>query len=83
MTSRAQVAAHHPVSFFILTPTAYFMKGMTLEAADHPEKAIVEFRALIKKYPTSDEAKSAREQLKALGVSVAAPTAAPVRMRPQ
>jgi len=57
------------------TPSAYFLKGMALKDSTHKDKAIVVFRTLIRTFPTSDEAKQAREQLKILGVSAAAPPA--------
>ena len=63
------------------TQDAWLMKAAALERGGHRDDAIKEFRALIKKYPTSDQAKSARDHLKALGVSAAAPVA-PVRKRP-
>jgi TolA-binding protein len=55
-----------------LTPDAYFMKGMALKSGGHRDAGAVEFRALIKKYPTSDRATQAKEQLRAMGLSVAA-----------
>ena len=66
------------------TPAAYFLKGMALKDSSHRDKAIPVFRTLIKTFPTSDEAKQAREQLKILGVSAAVTAPAPVaRKRPQ
>lgn len=54
-----------------LTPDAYFMKGMALKGSGHRDAGAIEFRALIKKYPTSDRAVQAKEQLRAMGLSVA------------
>ncbi len=67
----------------ITTPNAYFMKGMALKAGDHRDKAAIEFRALIKKFPLSEEAKAAKQQLSALGLSPATPAPAPARKRAQ
>jgi TolA-binding protein len=60
-----------------VTPDAWFMKGMALKQGAHSADAAREFRDLIKKYPTSDQAKQARDQLKAMGLPVTpAPAAA-------
>jgi len=53
------------------TPDAYFAKGMSLKAAGHRADAIATLRALIAKYPREDQAAQAKEQLRAMGVSVA------------
>jgi TolA-binding protein len=58
------------------TPDAYFMKGKALSKAGHRDEAATVWRALRKKYPRSDQADQAAEQLRALGLSPAAPTAA-------
>ena len=58
------------------TPDAYFMKGKALKAAGHRDEAAMVWRALRKKYPRSDQADQAAEQLRAMGLSPAAPTAA-------
>ncbi len=47
-------------------PTAYLQKGITLEAMEKPEEAIKAFDVVARKYPHRDEAKSAKERLKAL-----------------
>lgn len=51
------------------TPAASFMKGMALRSAGMRDAAITVWRTLIRKYPKSDAATQAREQLRALGVS--------------
>jgi TolA-binding protein len=58
------------------TPDAYFMKGKALSKAGHRDEAATVWRALRKKYPRSDQADQAAEQLRAMGLSTAAPTAA-------
>lgn len=63
-----------------VTPDAWFMKGMALKQSGHRDDGAKEFRALIKKYPTSDQAKQAKDQLKAMGLS-SPPPPAPVRRR--
>ena len=59
-----------------LTPQAYFMKGMSLKNTNK-SGAIQAWRALIAKYPRSDSAAQAKEQLRAMGVSVTAGAAPP------
>lgn len=59
-----------------LTPQAYFMKGMSLKNTSKAG-AIQAWRALIAKYPHSDSAAQAKEQLRAMGVSVTAAAATP------
>jgi tol-pal system protein YbgF len=59
-----------------MTPDAYFMKGMSLKQSGHREAGATEFRNLIKNYPRSDRASQAAEQLRAMGLSATAPTAA-------
>jgi len=51
------------------TPDAFLMKGKTLMKLDKRNAAAVEFRALIKQYPSSDAAAKARAQLKQMGLS--------------
>ncbi len=63
-----------------VTPDAWFMKGMALEQSGHRDQGAKEFRALIKQYPTSDQAKQAKDQLKSMGLS-SPPPPAPVRRR--
>jgi TolA-binding protein len=58
------------------TPDAYFMKGKALKAAGHRDEAATVWRALRKKYPRSDMADQAAEQLRAMGLSPVAPAAA-------
>lgn len=58
------------------TPDAYFMKGKALKAAGHRDEAATVWRALRKKYPRSDQADQAAEQLRAMGLTPAAPAAA-------
>lgn len=58
-----------------LTPDAYFMKGMALKQSSHKSEAASTFRGLIEKYPRSGRAEQAKEQLRAMGVTVAAPPA--------
>ncbi len=65
-----------------VTPNAYFDKGMALKASGHKADAIATFRALIKNYPRKDQAAQAKEQLRAMGVTVtAAAPPAPVKRR--
>jgi tol-pal system protein YbgF len=58
------------------TPDAYFMKGKALSKAGHRDEAATVWRALRKKYPRSDQADQAAEQLRAMGLSTAPATAA-------
>jgi TolA-binding protein len=58
------------------TPDAYFMKGKALKSAGHRDEAVTVWRALRKKYPRSDQADAAAEQLRAMGLSTAPATAA-------
>lgn len=57
-----------------LTPQAWFMKGMSLKTTNKTS-AIATWRQLIAKYPHSDSAAQAKEQLRALGVPVTAAAA--------
>jgi len=63
-----------------LTPQAYFMKGMSLKNTNK-SGAIQAWRALIAKYPRSDSAAQAKEQLRAMGVSVTAGAPTPTASR--
>jgi TolA-binding protein len=56
-----------------IVPDAYFMKGMALKQSAHSAQAVTTFRALIAKYPHSDKADEAKDQLLALHASAAAP----------
>ena len=49
------------------TPEAIYMKGMTYLKQNDKPKAIVEFRAVSKRFPKSDAGKLATEQLAELG----------------
>jgi TolA-binding protein len=61
-----------------LTPDAYFMKGMSLKQSAHRDSAATTFRTLIAKFPRSEKAEQAKEQLRAMGFTV---TAAPPARR--
>jgi tol-pal system protein YbgF len=50
------------------TPDALLMKGRTLVKMGRPTQGAAEFRELIKRFPTSDQATAAKAQLKALGL---------------
>jgi len=50
------------------TPDALLMKGKTLVAMGRPTQGASEFRDLIKRFPTSDQATQAKAQLKSLGL---------------
>ena len=45
-----------------MAPDAYFMKGTALKSAGKTAAAKAIFQQLIKKYPTSDQAKDAQDQ---------------------
>jgi len=64
------------------TPDAYFMKGMALKSGGHHLEAGAEFKALIKKYPTADQVAQAKEQLRAMGMTVAPTAAKTTKKRP-
>lgn len=68
------VITHYPEDTQ-LTPQAYFMKGMALKNTNKTA-AIATWRQVIAKYPRSDAAAQAKEQLRASGVT-AAPTPPP------
>jgi tol-pal system protein YbgF len=57
-----------------ITPEAYFYKGMALKQGGHRDAAHAVWNTLIKKYPRSDAATMAAEQLRAMGLSAAKPT---------
>jgi tol-pal system protein YbgF len=63
------------------TPDAWFEKAMALKQAKRGNDAIKEFRALRAKYPHSDQAKAAADQLRAMGVSLGAPAPAPAHKK--
>lgn len=56
-----------------ITPDAYFMKGMALKSLGHRDAAAEQFRTVVKKFPKSDRTPQAEEQLRAMGLSAAAP----------
>lgn len=62
------------------TAQAWLMKASALERGGHKDDAIKEYRALIRKYPKGEQTTTARDRLKDLGVSGAAP-ASPARKR--
>jgi TolA-binding protein len=66
-----------------VTPDAWFMKGVALQKGNHRDDAAKEFRALIAKYPKSDQAKQASDQLRTMGLSVAKPPAPAPRKKIQ
>jgi TolA-binding protein len=69
-----------------VTPNAYYMKAGALKAAGHRTEAVAMYRAVIAKYPRKDVAQQAKEQLRAMGISLTgSPTAAaaPVKRRPR
>ncbi len=66
------VITHYPEDA-VLTPQAYFLKGMALKSTNKTA-AQVAWRAVIAKYPHSDSAAQAKEQLRASGASVTTPT---------
>lgn len=66
-----------------VTPNAYFDKGMALKATGRKTEAIATFRALIAKYPRKDQASQAKEQLRAMGVSLTAPAPTASKRRPR
>ncbi len=58
-----------------VTPDAYFLKGKALSDGGMRDAGAKEFRTLIKKYPRSNQAKAAAEQLRAMGLSTGTTTA--------
>jgi tol-pal system protein YbgF len=52
------------------TPDAHFMKGMSLRKMEKRDAAAREFREVYTKYPDSEVAAPAKEQLKLMGLSV-------------
>lgn len=67
------VITHYPVDA-VLTPQAYFMKGMALKNTNRTA-AIAAWRKVYTSFPTSDAAAQAKEQLHAIGAPLTAPTA--------
>ena len=63
------------------SPDATYMKGMALLKAGRRNEAGKEFLNVIQKYPKSEVAPKAREQRKALGLSVPSAQAAPRKKR--
>ena len=63
------------------SPDATYMKGMALLKAGQRNEAAKEFLNVIQKYPKSEVAPKAREQRKALGLSVPSAQAAPRKKR--
>jgi tol-pal system protein YbgF len=57
------------------TPDALYMKGMTLLRSGQRTAAGKEFQELVRRFPSSDVAGKAKDQLKALGLRAAAPPA--------
>src|SRR5579864_3204011 len=62
-----QVLERYPAN--VKTPDALLMKGKALVKLDRRNAGASEFRALIKRYPSSDAAVTARAQLKQMGLS--------------
>ena len=60
------------------TPNAYYMKAISLAKAGQRQAAIDCFKDLIAKYPHTDQATKARNQLKTLGVAAPIPKRRPV-----
>lgn len=58
------------------TVDAYFLKGMALKALKQPDAAAEQFRTVARKYPHSDRAAQAKEQLSAMGLSAGSTTTA-------
>lgn len=54
------------------TPSAYYMKGMTLKKQNKKAAAIASFQTVVKDFPRSDEAPQATQQLHSLGVTTPA-----------
>jgi len=63
-----------------LVPQAYFLKGMALKNTSKTDAAKT-WRALIAKFPKSDSAAQAKEQLRALGLSLTAPPVTTAKRR--
>jgi TolA-binding protein len=57
------------------TPDAYFMKGKALKLSGQRDAAAKVWKTLYAKYPHSDAAKNAAEQLRAMGLSPGPATA--------
>ena len=56
------------------TPEAYFMKGMAMKLGHHPDAAVTVWRTLVRKFPHSDAAKQASEQIRSMGLTPAPAT---------
>jgi len=65
----------------VLTPQAYFLKGMALKGTNKAA-AIAAWKAVVAKYPTSDSAAQAKEQARAMGVSLTGPATTTKRRPP-
>jgi TolA-binding protein len=65
------------------TPDAYYMKGMALKQAAKKADAATTFRALISKYPRSERSDQAKEQIRAMGLTVAPAASANKRAAPK
>ena len=63
-----------------VTPQAYFLKGMSLKGTK-PAEAVKAWREIIKRYPHTDSEAQAKEQLRAMGVSLTT-AATPARRKP-
>jgi TolA-binding protein len=61
-----------------VTPNAYIMKAGALKAAGRKTEAIATYRAIIAKYKTKDVAEQAKQQLRAMGITM---TPAPAATR--
>jgi TolA-binding protein len=56
-----------------VTPNAYYAKGMALQGLGKTDLAIAQWKLAARKYPKSEGGKDAAQQLRAFGVSAAAP----------
>jgi TolA-binding protein len=56
-----------------VTPGAYYMKGMALKKAFKTKEAIASFRSVVAKFPRSDEAAQAKQQLTSMAAGPAPP----------
>ncbi|MBV8904692.1 MAG: tol-pal system protein YbgF [Acidobacteriia bacterium] len=66
------------------TPDAHLMKGMALLKSRQVNRAVQEFRALVAKYPHTDDARKAQEHLREVRASSTPPTSTARRStRPQ
>jgi TolA-binding protein len=62
-----------------VTPNAYYEKGLALQGQGKTDAAIAQWKLAARKYPKSEGGKQAAQQLRAFGVSAAAPPPAPLR----